>query len=277
MSHIEVTILTEDSEQAQWLPSLLDTNGVNGWQEQTDYLVAFVEAARWPDIEPVWLEALSQFHLTYTTQAIADQNWNETWEQHFEPVVVNEAVAVRATFHAPMAHVQHEIVIDPTRAFGTGHHETTFMMLDRMSRLDMTSQRVLDYGCGTGILAIYAHKLGAATIWGNDIEEPAIEIAHRNAELNHTPGIHFVLGDIDCIPQGTYDTVLANIHRAVLVVAMPLLARLLSSTGRLLISGILLDDSPHIEAALESTGLMAVERRVMGRWQMWVIVHKTAD
>ncbi len=195
------------------------------------------------------------------------RNWNAVWEARFQPVVVRDFCGVRAPFHAPLEGVRYELVIEPKMAFGTGHHETTWMMLDRMEQLDFQGKRVLDYGCGTGVLAILAARLGAARVVAVDIERPAwentIENAARNGAADRLVAIH---GSLEDVPPGAYDLVLANIERSTILHSLSALHRRLSANGVLLLSGILDADEPLMLDAAHQHGFRPVFRNQRNKW-----------
>lgn len=211
-------------------------------------------------------ELRSRFDFSFEKEAVPDQNWNEVWESNFQPVLVDDFCGVRAEFHEPLTGVQYELVIQPRMAFGTGHHATTEMMMRSMRELSFQGLRVLDYGCGTGILAILAAKLGAGRIDAVDIEEESYANTLQNAALNGAPHIRAFCGTLDAVPPGQYDVLLANINRNVLLDTMQSMREYLAPNGTLLISGILLQDVPAIIQASEEQGLAAVRRIQKGDW-----------
>ena len=173
-------------------------------------------------------------------------NWNEKWETNFSPIIVGESCAVIAPYHKEQS-VKHNIVLSPKMAFGTGHHETTWMMLARMGELDFTGKKVLDFGCGTGVLSIYAEKLGSTETVGIDIEEAAYQNTLENIGLNACQNIKVIKGDFSDIPTASYDVILANINRTVVLNSLSGLYDLLSNKGTLLVSGILKKDESTLE------------------------------
>src|SRR5205809_7074705 len=142
---------------------------------------------------------------------IAEQNWNSIWEENFQPVIIQNAVAIRAHFHQPITTVQHEIIITPKMSFGTGHHATTYLMLEQMTSIDFAGKSVLDYGTGTGVLSIYAEKLGAAAITAIDNDEWSINNAAENIQQNNCKKINLALGNKPPAKH-IYQVELANIN-----------------------------------------------------------------
>lgn len=214
----------------------------------------------------------SDYPFTYTVEAIKNENWNAVWESNFETVRVHDFCGIRAEFHPPFEGVEHEIVIRPKMAFGTGHHETTWMMMDQMSHLDLKGKTVFDYGCGTGILAILAAQLGAAHVDAVDIEYPAYENTLEHAEMNGVGGkIQAFFGTLDDVPPAIYDVILANINRNVILASLPELRKRLSANGLLLISGILHEDEPAILEAAEKQGFRELAQQKRGNWMAMLL------
>jgi len=180
------------------------------------------------------------FHFT----TLPKQNWNAVWESNFEPVVVDDFCAIRAEFHKPIQNVQHEIIITPKMSFGTGHHATTYMMIQQMRNISFIDKKVFDFGTGTGILAILATKLGAASVTAIDNDEWSIKNAEENFEKNNVHSI--CLYQSSTVSEKNFDIILANINRSVLEQYSSTLVNLLSSQGVLLVSGLLKEDEPFI-------------------------------
>ncbi len=157
------------------------------------------------------------FTFSYSVNDIPQINWNQEWESNFQPIQIRDKVWVRATFHAARPEFEHEVVIDPKMAFGTGHHETTSMMMDLMLNTNFAHKKVLDMGCGTGILAILASKLGAESIIAIDYDPICYESTIENSALNHIDNIKAICGSVEAIPNEQYDIILANINRNILL------------------------------------------------------------
>ncbi len=179
----------------------------------------------------------SDFNFSYEFNLIPQQNWNEVWESNFEPINIRNKVWVRATFHQPKPEFPFEIVIDPKMAFGTGHHETTSMMMELMLDTEFEGKKVLDMGCGTGILAILAEKLGAKDIVAVDNDLACYDSTLENARLNNCDHFRVFCGSKEAIPIEQYDIVLANINRNILLDQIDRYAWVLKSGGELYLSG----------------------------------------
>jgi len=205
--------------------------------------------------------------ISYSTQKIARQNWNEEWERNFEPLFIGNQVSVRASFHPRPEQARYDIVINPKMSFGTGHHETTTLMIENQLTLDHQGKRVLDMGCGTGILAIMAGELGAAEIVAVEIEDWTVENARENAQLNNYPEIDVRLGGAETIVgEKPFDIILANINRNVLLEDMPAYTAVLKPEGWLLLSGFYTEDLPILQERAEGLGLQYLSHREKNNW-----------
>jgi ribosomal protein L11 methyltransferase len=185
------------------------------------------------------------FDFSYGATLIPQKNWNEVWESNFEPIAIGDAVFVRATFHQPRPEFKYEIVIDPKMAFGTGHHQTTAMVLQHILENDFAHKKVLDMGCGTGILAIMAAKVGAESIVAIDYDPVCFDSTIENAQLNNINNITALCGSKEAIPNEQYDTILANINRNILIDQMSRYAEALKDGGEIYFSGFY--ESPDLD------------------------------
>ena len=182
------------------------------------------------------------FTYSFTIEKIQQQNWNAQWESNFNPVLVEDKCIIRASFHeAPQSGIM-DIIIDPKMSFGTGHHDTTWLMSRELFALDLKNKSVLDMGCGTGVLAIIAKKLGANTVSGIDIDEWSIENSRENAQVNNCTEILFEKGNASLLSNKKYDIILANINRNVLLNDLETYYNCLCNNGVLLLSGFFEND-----------------------------------
>ncbi|AUD02232.1 50S ribosomal protein L11 methyltransferase [Spirosoma pollinicola] len=225
-----------------------------------------------------------QTAIAYEVNSLEKRNWNAEWERDYEPIEVADQVRVRASFHESDARFRYDVVINPKMSFGTGHHETTAMMMEQQLGLDFAGKTVLDVGSGTGILAVLAAKMGAKSVLAFDIEEWAVENARENAELNDCPQITVFQGTIDDInPPGNmldwtpavFDIVLANINRNVLLREVPIYADLLKEGGYLLVSGFYEHDAVDIEQKAREAGLTSVKGMSIREWTSLVFQRST--
>lgn len=203
---------------------------------------------------------------------IEQQNWNAVWESNFTPVQVGQFCGLRAEFHPKFDDVKHDILIRPKQAFGTGHHATTYMMMQQMENLNFPNTKVLDYGCGTGVLAILAKMLGAKEVIGVDIEEPSYENTIENTTLNDIHDIDTRWGTLDDIPEGDFDIILANINRNVILESLPTLYTKLKKNAQLLLSGILLKDEPLVKKAVIDEGFSIGNSISRGDWVSMLVI-----
>ena len=207
------------------------------------------------------------FAFTYQKDKIEQVNWNEEWEKNFEPVLVENLLLIRAPFHEEIKNIKHEIVIAPKMSFGTGHHDTTWLMCKQLFDLDLKDKSVLDMGTGTGILAIVAKKLGASTLVGIDIDEWSAENAKENCIANGGADIEIRLGDKDLLNDyKEFDVILANINKNVLKIQLPSYSKLLKQNGMLLMSGFFTTDVDELEKHATQQGLKLIERYSKNNW-----------
>mgnify|MGYP000300691932 CR=1 FL=1 len=192
--------------------------------------------------------------LSYVETEIEEQNWNASWEADFEPVFVEDKLSILAPFHDRENAVGMVVEIQPQMSFGTGHHQTTWLMSKALFAEDLKGKRVLDVGSGTGVLAIIAKKLGAAFTMGTDIEEGAVENAIENQGRNGIDDIEFLLGDIDVVKEGNFDLLLANINKNVLKAHMASYAQLLKTGGKLKLSGFFKSDVDELVTIAAQNG-----------------------
>jgi len=207
------------------------------------------------------------FTFSYTRTEIPKTNWNEEWEKNFSQVYVDDLVCIRAHFHDKSEHVKHDIVITPKMSFGTGHHDTTWLVSKIMFSLDFKNQSVLDMGCGTGILAILAKLLGATELLGIDIDDWSIENSIENAEINNCSEIEFKKGDATLLPkQETFDIILANINKNILKQDLPNYFNCLKKGGHLLLSGFFQADVEELKNLARAIGFDFIESYQKNEW-----------
>ncbi|GAB2789904.1 ribosomal protein L11 methyltransferase [Hymenobacter luteus] len=211
-------------------------------------------------------EALGE--LEFSHRVITRQNWNAEWEKNFQPLVIADKVSVRAPFHEARPDLEYEIVIMPRMSFGTGHHDTTALMIANQLGIDHQGKRVLDMGCGTGILAVMAVHLGAAHVLAVDVEPWTAENAADNAQENNVQDkVEARLGDVTALEgEEPFDIILANINRNVLLEDMGAYARYLKPGGPILFSGFYEDDLPLIREAAEKAGFQYESHRTQNHW-----------
>jgi len=213
------------------------------------------------------IEMAEQFSLKISFVSIQDENWNELWEKSFQPVSIDDFCYIRADFHPDNERMPHRIIINPKMAFGTAHHETTYMMIQTMKNLVFQNKSVFDYGTGTGILAILAEQMGADYVVALDYDKNSTDNTFESISLNNCEKIEVHLGEIDVIkPTGPFDIILANINIIVLREQANNLAALTIPNGTLLLSGILNTQKDQIIKLYEGAGFSLQSFKTKGDW-----------
>ena len=204
---------------------------------------------------------------SFTAAMVQGQNWNAQWEASFEPIVVDGVVTVKAPFNVDVPRTRYNIWIDPKMAFGTGYHHTTYMMMQRLLALPVKGSYVVDMGCGTAILAILAAKMGARKVFAVDIDLVAARSAWGNCRWNRVgTRVETACGDASLLQMSTYDVLLANIHRNIIIEDLPTYVRSLRRGGHLLLSGFYEADVPAIRSAAEALGLIPIGSSAREGW-----------
>lgn len=212
------------------------------------------------------LKELSEPHINYLRYEIEQQNWNAIWESNFSPILVDNKCYIRAEFHEPKPEIQYEIVIQPKMSFGTGHHQTTRLMVQYILETEFEGKSILDMGCGTSILGILAKKRGAKTVEGIDIDDWAVENSIENAKRNNVD-IQVMEGDASLLINKKYDIILANINKNILMADIPVYEKCLNfAGGELILSGLMEFDYEDIKIKCESVGLEFVSAKQENEW-----------
>ena len=265
MNYTEVnfTIVPYSEDVCDALIAELGNIGFDSFSETDSGFSAYIPSKEFKEESINELELMQffseNFKITMKSAEIADQNWNKMWEDNFTTIVVDDRIQVRTKFHEAVPNIEHEIIIEPKMSFGTGHHATTVLMLRTILErgAEIKGKQVLDMGCGTGILAIMAAKVGAKQIIGIDIDEWAYNNAMENIENNHLSNITIKIGDASLLEkENNFDIVLANINRNILLNDMLHYIDKLNSNGWLIMSGFYLQDLPLIQEKAESLGLI---------------------
>ena len=260
MEYTKVTcVLNPDNHLArELLIADLGNVGFESFVETDDTVEAYIQS---PDFSPEILTSEhfrknDFFHFEYSTEVIADQNWNEVWEQnYFEPLLIENKCLIRAPFHDTYPSAEYEIIINPRMAFGTGNHETTHLMILSILELEMKGKRVLDMGCGSGILSLFSSMKGASEITAIDIDEWSYNNTLENAELNQIRNIKVLLGDAGLLEEQSFDIILANIQRNILLQDMEAYRKVLNQGGELVMSGFYTADLASITEKAASLDL----------------------
>lgn len=269
MPHIEVDFLIAPLEPWRDLLMVeLIELGYEGFEETMGGMKAYLPKDKYRASDLANLLVMRDPHVSVsrTVRELPDVNWNAQWESNFLPVEVDDRVRIHADFHPPAEGFRHQLVITPRMAFGTGHHATTRMMIIGLLDIGAEGKNVCDLGCGTGVLAILAEKMGAASVIALDNDPNAVENASQNALRNGCERVLVEKGGTDLGATQQYDIMLANIERNTLIEAMPRMAAALQPGGHLLLSGYVLDDQPAMDRAAIRRGLVKVRQIDEGGW-----------
>ncbi len=223
--------------------------GFEGFVEGEDDIQAYIEEQQFSsdDLNRLIDEmAVFNIKVQYRYHRTEDQNWNKEWEKKFSPVVVDEGVLIRAPFHDSANDLDYTLVIEPKMSFGTGHHHTTRLMIGAMGKLDLRGTNILDMGCGTGVLGIFGCMKGSKRVLGVDNDQWAYENALENVARNGSTCMEVRLGDVGVLGEEMFDIILANITRNTLVRDMSEYTSHLHQGGKIVVSGILAEDTQYV-------------------------------
>jgi len=271
MQYIQVTFSIGNAAdyQKDLLIDELASIGYNTFEDTADGFAAFIELAGYheSDLAEIADRYKNEIACSYTVTEIAAENWNEEWEKNFEPLIIDDQCYVRATFHQPQPQFKYEIVIDPKMAFGTGHHQTTTMMMQYILSADVRDKLILDMGCGTGILAILASRAGAGALVAIDNDEVCYLSTLENAALNNIENLTAAWGGKEAIPHLDFDIILANINRNILLDQIADYAKVLKAGGSIFFSGFY--ESPDldmIKSACKPFGISYTDHKKIDDW-----------
>ena len=259
MEYTQIEFQDLQSDVMELLIAQLNELGFEGFEEQANNLKAFIKS---DDFDESSFNMVVQQHaLNFVQTTVKETNWNQQWESDFEPITVILAETekpfafVRASFHQPNPAATFDLLITPKMSFGTGHHATTYQMMEQMSKIDFTGKTVIDFGTGTGLLAILAEKMGAASITGIDNDDWSIENAKENISANDCTKINIIKAD-SCINLGVKaDVMLANINLNIIIENLSAIKENCKSHAIILFSGVLIEDKEKITAAIENKGM----------------------
>jgi len=268
-SFIQVDIFAPQPMYERVIAALLD-EPFEGFEEQADRIVYYIEAEKF-DAKQLQrcLSSLGREGVSFKTLSLDAENWNKRWETHYDPVSVGNFCHIRAPFHnKPSTQpYTHELLIQPQMSFGTGHHETSRLMIRLMQHVEMRSKSVLDMGCGTGILGILAAKMGAKYVLGIDIDPWSYDNALENIKVNDISQMKILLGNVAAIPSRTFDCILANINLDVLQRDIPQYLSHLQDEGYLLISGFYQSDLQAIQNCFAHSSMALIHHFAEANWQ----------
>jgi ribosomal protein L11 methyltransferase len=246
--------------------------GFESFVESEDGLEAYIPQSDYNKEEVLKIQELNsnEWSISFEEKSFEDQNWNATWEATFQAIEVGDFVRVRAPFHEEKQGFRHEVLIQPQMSFGTGHHQTTYLIMKNMADLDYKEKEVLDMGCGTGILAILAEKLGAKKIDAIDIDPWSFQNTQENIELNSSKQIQAILGGVEAIPDRKYDVIIANINRNILQAQLPRYAEAMKVGASLYLSGFFETDVPVLQEQAASLGIQMIKVDDKEGWAMYL-------
>jgi ribosomal protein L11 methyltransferase len=273
MEYIEVYFKLEPLLPArEILYAELGDRGFEAFQDEVDGVKAYMKQGQFTEslLKNLIISGIKGQKVDVCIVTIANQNWNSLWESNFDPIVVNSNCTIRAPFHA-VSNVQYDLIISPQMSFGTGHHETTFLMSQQLFSLDLQSVDLLDMGSGTGVLAILAEKLGAKYIKAIDIEEGAYVNAVDNCKLNNTENIIVEKGDSKLLEGSLFQVILANINKNILLQDISVYSSCLTIGGKLLLSGFFTTDVDEIRNEASKNGLKFVKMKEKNNWAILML------
>lgn len=252
---------------AEILIAELGYAGFESFVENEDGVTAYIQKEDWTTtiLEDIHILNSNEFKITYTFNEIAYTNWNSEWEKNFNPIVVDDLVSVRAPFHNK-PDTKYDIIIEPKMSFGTGHHETTHMMIQHILKKDFVGKSVLDMGCGTGVLAILAEKVGATKLDAIDIDNWCYVNSLENVERNNCHNISVYQGDVSLLKDNNYDIIIANINRNILLADIPIYTKYLNKDGLLFLSGFYQEDVSIIETLCNAQSLTLNSKLQKNNW-----------
>lgn len=272
---VSIQIIPFSEERSEIIIALLSDQAYESFVNQDDGLKAFIPEEQFDEdaliqvlADVVAAEEAVDLQIDYEVQPIPEENWNALWESNFEPVQIGTRLLIRAPFHPIQEGIEREIVMEPKMSFGTGHHATTYLMSEAILDFSPVSARVLDMGCGTGVLAILALMTGAKEACAVDIDhwcyESTIENAQRNGVLEQ---MQVLLGDASVLTDlPVFDVIYANINRNILLADMAIYVQHLQKGGYIYFSGIYTEDFPMIDSCAQNLGLVHLETREKSNW-----------
>ena len=266
--YIEYNFTVSPKEPAtEILIAELGAIGFESFVENENGVTGYIQKTEWKSsiLNDVFVLKSDEFSIQYNQKEIKQTNWNAEWEKNFQPIQVDDLVSIRAPFHEN-PNLQYDIVIEPKMSFGTGHHETTHMMVQHLLELDIENKKTLDMGCGTGILAIFAEMKGAKPTDAIDIDNWCYENSLENIRRNNCKHISVYEGDSLLLINKKYDLIIANINRNILMKDIKVYANSLNEKGILLLSGFYHEDIPILDAEVSKYNLTLETVKKRNNW-----------
>lgn len=268
MEHYLETSINCAPDKMEWIIAELADLGFEGFIETEEGVTVYIPQDLYN--KTAFVEVMQKYEIdetAFVTSTVEPQNWNAQWEANYEPIIVANSLAVLAPFHQPEKVYEQTIIIQPKNTFGTGHHETTQLVLELMLAQNFKDKQVFDYGCGTGVLGLMALKLGAANIVGNDIDGWCVDNIAENKMLNNLSGFEFRLGDLSVLHQAEqFDVVLANINKNILLNSFASITTHMKINAVLLISGFYETDLNDIVQQASEVGLTFILKKEKNNW-----------
>jgi len=271
MKYQEVDILiSNQSPFREIIVAKLNEVGFESFSEDEHNLKAYIQEDKLvlKDVEGILNSIKKLTNISYKIKKIKQENWNEKWESNYFPVIINDICAIRAPFHKKI-NCKYELIIMPKMSFGTGHHETTELMIKQILNLNFKNKNVLDVGCGTGVLSILASKLSANQVTGIDTDDWAFQNSIDNSKLNNVDDIHFFHGDVHSITKNKYDYIFANINLNTIIDQLSTYINLITSKGSILISGFYEENEEIILTLVKKLKLKVVTKKNKNKWLMF--------
>lgn len=267
---IKVEINCTSLEESEIFMAELSEINFYAFEQNENFLASYINEE---DFDETRLKQIVQ-KSSYKYSKLENKNWNEEWEQNFKPVTIGNFAAIRASFHKPVTDVEHEIIITPKMSFGTGHHATTFLMIKLMTKINFEKKSVLDFGTGTGILAILAEKCKASSVLAIDYDEWSINNAVENIEANSCKNIIIeqrdTIAGLSCV-----DIILANINFNVLQENVQNFSKLSIPGTLLIVSGFLISDEDNIVSIFTKNGFIKKQKMQKENWIAMQFVYET--
>ncbi|HEY0029505.1 MAG TPA: 50S ribosomal protein L11 methyltransferase [Bacteroidia bacterium] len=271
MNYVELSVTVEPKEQgSDILIAQLSDLGFESFVETETGFSAYIPEEEYSEeeIEFTFGDFEELFDISFLSKVIPQQNWNKEWESSFQPIEVDGKCYIRAPFHEPNPAFIYDVIIEPKMSFGTGHHDTTQLMIRQLMLLNVKNKSLLDMGCGTGVLAIVASMLGADPITAVDIDQWSYENTIENLQKNNINNALVHKGDAQILEGKIFHTILANINRNILMADMPVYVRSLEKGGDLILSGFFETDVAELKQAAEKLGLKYEGTKVSNQWAM---------
>lgn len=268
-TYISYTFTIEPRDPAtEILIAELGYAGFESFVENDQGVIAFIQKDDFKEnmLEDIFILKNDEFKIKFKKEVIEQVNWNEEWEKNFNPILIDDKVFIRAPFHDKKPEITYDIVIEPKMSFGTGHHQTTHMMVKHLLNIDLKDKKVLDMGCGTGVLAILAEMRGAKPIDAIDIDNWCYLNSIENAERNNCSNISVFEGDASLLINKKYDVIIANINRNILLNDIKTYTSCLNKNGVLLLSGFYQEDIPIIDKEVSKYHLKLQTIEEMKNW-----------